>query len=153
MGSCVDISRMMLLVTGIAKDWGIDTYQLPVVGCAPEWMSEKAVSIANYVVSTGITARVSRNAIVEARKQGIKVGMLRPITLWPFPKKAFQAAAEKVKCFLSVELNMGQMKEDVELAIRCARPVHLCYRVGGMIQTPDEVLEAIIKANEEGGQA
>jgi carbon-monoxide dehydrogenase catalytic subunit len=55
MGSCVDISRMMLLVTGIAKDWGIETYQLPVVGCAPEWMSEKAVSIANYVVATGIT--------------------------------------------------------------------------------------------------
>ncbi len=54
MGSCVDISRMMLLVTGIAKDWGIETTQLPVIGCAPEWMSEKAVSIANYVVSTGI---------------------------------------------------------------------------------------------------
>lgn len=54
MGSCVDISRMMLLATGIAKDWGIDTTQVPVVGCAPEWMSEKAVSIANYVVSTGI---------------------------------------------------------------------------------------------------
>jgi carbon-monoxide dehydrogenase catalytic subunit len=54
MGSCVDISRMMLLATGIAKDWGIDIPQVPVVGCAPEWMSEKAVSIANYVVSTGI---------------------------------------------------------------------------------------------------
>jgi carbon-monoxide dehydrogenase catalytic subunit len=54
MGSCVDISRMMLLVTGIAKDWGIKTTELPVVGCAPEWMSEKAVSIANYVVATGI---------------------------------------------------------------------------------------------------
>jgi carbon-monoxide dehydrogenase catalytic subunit len=54
MGSCVDISRMMLLATYIAKDWGIDIPQVPVVGCAPEWMSEKAVSIANYVVSTGI---------------------------------------------------------------------------------------------------
>ncbi len=54
MGSCVDISRMMLLATGIAKDWGIDVPQVPVVGCAPEWMSEKAVSIANYVVTTGI---------------------------------------------------------------------------------------------------
>ena len=54
MGSCVDISRMMLLANGIAKDWGIDVPQVPVVGCAPEWMSEKAVSIANYVVSTGI---------------------------------------------------------------------------------------------------
>jgi carbon-monoxide dehydrogenase catalytic subunit len=54
MGACVDISRMMLLATGIAKDWGVEITQIPVVGCAPEWMSEKAVSIANYVVSTGL---------------------------------------------------------------------------------------------------
>jgi carbon-monoxide dehydrogenase catalytic subunit len=54
MGACVDISRMMLLATGIAEDWGVATTQIPVVGCAPEWMSEKAVSIANYVVSTGL---------------------------------------------------------------------------------------------------
>ena len=54
MGSCVDISRMMILASDIAKDWGISISQVPVVGCAPEWMSEKAVSIGNYVVSTGI---------------------------------------------------------------------------------------------------
>lgn len=54
MGSCVDISRILMLVTDVAKQWGINTTQLPVVGCAPEWMSEKAVSIANYVVATGI---------------------------------------------------------------------------------------------------
>ena len=54
MGSCVDISRILLLVTGIAKEWGIDMAQVPAVGCAPEWMSEKAVAIANYVVATGI---------------------------------------------------------------------------------------------------
>ena len=54
MGSCVDISRMMNLVCDVAAQWGIDTPQLPVVGCAPEWMSEKAVSIGNYVVATGI---------------------------------------------------------------------------------------------------
>ncbi|MHC6202684.1 anaerobic carbon-monoxide dehydrogenase catalytic subunit [Breznakiellaceae bacterium SP9] len=54
MGACVDISRILLLVNGIAKDWGVDTTQLPIVGCAPEWMSEKAVSIANYVISSGI---------------------------------------------------------------------------------------------------
>ena len=105
------------------------------------------------VVSCGITARVSRNAIVEARKQGIKVGMIRPITLWPFPKKALAAAAERVNSFLCVELNMGQMKEDVELAIRCKKPVDLCSRVGGMIPSPDEVLAYIQKANEKGGQA
>jgi carbon-monoxide dehydrogenase catalytic subunit len=54
MGACIDISRMMLLASGIARDWGVDTTQIPVIGCAPEWMSEKAVSIANYVVSTGL---------------------------------------------------------------------------------------------------
>ena len=54
MGSCVDISRMMILASDIAKDWGIDIAQVPVVGCAPEYMSEKAVSIGNYVVATGI---------------------------------------------------------------------------------------------------
>ncbi|MDR2296111.1 MAG: anaerobic carbon-monoxide dehydrogenase catalytic subunit [Clostridiales Family XIII bacterium] len=54
MGACVDISRMMLLVTDIAKDWNVEVTQLPIVGCAPEWMSEKAVAIANYVVATGL---------------------------------------------------------------------------------------------------
>ena len=95
------------------------------------------------VVSCGITARVSKNAINEARKRGVKVGMLRPITLYPFPKQAFEAAAKKVKSFLTVELNMGQMKEDVELAIKCSKPIAMCNRVGGMIPSSDEVLEAI----------
>ena len=95
------------------------------------------------IVSYGITARISRNAIVEARKEGIRVGMIRPITLWPFPKAPLLAAAEKVNSFLCVEMNMGQMKEDVELAIQCKKPVDLCFRVGGMIPTPDQVLEHI----------
>ena len=69
MGSCVDISRMMLLVSGIAKDWGIDTPQLPVVGCAPEWMSEKAVSIANYVVATGIDTYLGIDPLVSGSQQ------------------------------------------------------------------------------------
>lgn len=54
MGSCVDISRMMVLASDLAKDWGVNISQVPVVGCAPEWMSEKAVSIGNYVIATGI---------------------------------------------------------------------------------------------------
>ena len=105
------------------------------------------------IVSYGITARISRNAIVEARKEGIKVGMIRPITLWPFPKAPLLAAAEKVNSFLCVEMNMGQMKEDVELAIRCRKPVALCNRVGGMIPTPDEVLASIKKIAEGGIEA
>ena len=105
------------------------------------------------VVAYGITSRVSKNAINEARKRGIKVGMIRPITLWPFPKQALRAAADRVRAFLSVEMSMGQMREDVELATRCLRPVYLCNRVGGMIPSPAEVLEAIQKANEGGYQA
>lgn len=99
------------------------------------------------VVAFGIAARVSQNAIVEARKQGIKVGMIRPITLWPFPKKPLLAAADKVKKFISVELSMGQMVEDIELATKCKKPVELCNRVGGMIPSPEEVLAKIIEAN------
>ncbi len=102
------------------------------------------------VAAFGIAARVSKNAINEARKQGIKVGMIRPITLWPFPKKAFADAANKVKHIVSVELSMGQMIEDVRLASECKVPVSLCNRAGGMIPSPEEVLAAIIKANNGG---
>ena len=102
------------------------------------------------VVAFGIAARVSKNAIVEARKKGVKVGMIRPITLWPFPKKALLDAAEKAHTFISVELSMGQMIEDIELAIKCKRPVMLCNRVGGMIPSPGMVLEAIEKADKGG---
>ena len=100
------------------------------------------------VVAFGIAARVSKNAIVEARKQGIKVGMIRPITLWPFPEKALKAAAEKCKAFVSVELNMGQMIDDVKLAIECKKPVLLCNRTGGMIMSPDEVVAKIQEASK-----
>ena len=100
------------------------------------------------IVAFGITSRVSKNAIVEARKQGIKAGMIRPITLWPFPKKAMLDAAKKVKAFLSVEMSMGQMKEDIELAERCLKPVYLCNRVGGMIPSPDQVLNKIVEIHQ-----
>ena len=100
------------------------------------------------VVAFGIASRVAKNAVAEARRQGIKVGLIRPITLWPFPTAALRAAADKVKSFISVELSMGQMIEDVRLATECKRPVALCNRAGGMIPTPEEVLSAITKAEK-----
>ncbi len=103
------------------------------------------------VVAFGITARVAKNAINEARAKGIKVGMIRPITLWPFPKKPLAKAADKCKAFISVEMNMGQMIEDIELAIRCKKPVYLCNRVGGMIPSPEEVLAKIEETDKNGG--
>lgn len=109
-----------------------------------EYMTEDADII---VAAFGIAARVSKNAVNEARKQGIKVGLIRPITLWPFPAAPFKKAAEHAKKFISVELSMGQMIEDVKLATECKVPVTLCNRVGGMIPSPEQVLEAIIEAN------
>ena len=99
------------------------------------------------VVAFGIASRIAKNAVVAARAEGIKVGLIRPITLWPFPNAAF-AKADKVKAFVSVELSMGQMIEDVRLATECKKPVSLCNRCGGMIPSPDEVLEAIKNAGE-----
>lgn len=100
------------------------------------------------VAAFGIAARVAKNAIDQARKQGIKVGLIRPITLWPFPKAPFAKAAEKVKSIISVELSMGQMIEDVRLATECKVPVTLCNRVGGMIPSPEQVLKAICDAQK-----
>ncbi len=108
-----------------------------------EFMTDDAEVI---VVAFGIAARVSKNAVRAAREKGIKAGLIRPITLWPFPKKALFNASQKAKAFVSVELSMGQMIEDVELAIRCSRPVYLCNRAGGMIPSPEQVLDSIVKA-------
>ncbi len=113
-----------------------------------EYMMEDAeICIAAF----GIAARVSKNAINEARKEGIKVGLIRPITLWPFPKAPFENALKTVKEFISVELSMGQMIEDVRLSIDCRVPVTLCNRVGGMIPSPEQVLDAIRNAAKNGG--
>ncbi len=115
------------------------------------WESFMMEDAEYCVVAFGIAARVSKNAIMEARKKGIKVGMIRPITLWPFPKQVLLEAADQVKEFICVELSMGQMIEDVELATRCKKPVSLCRRVGGMIMTPEEVLAKIKEADKIGG--
>ena len=110
-------------------------------------MDDAEICIAAF----GIAARVAKSAINEARKQGIKAGLIRPITLWPFPSKPFAAAAEHVRSFISVELSMGQMIEDVRLSTGCKVPVTLCNRSGGMIPSTEQVLAAIVEANKNGG--
>ncbi len=106
-----------------------------------KFMTDDADIVA---VAYGATARITKNAILAAREKGIKAGLIRPITLWPFPKHALADTAKTAKAFLAVEMSMGQMIEDVELAIRCSRPVELCNRTGGMVPTPDQVLDSII---------
>ena len=99
---------------------------------------------ADYViVAFGSSARICSATVEMARAEGIRLGMLRPITLYPFPTRPIAELAARVKGFLSVELNAGQMVEDVRLAVNGAVPVEHYGRQGGMIYSPDEVLAAL----------
>jgi 2-oxoglutarate ferredoxin oxidoreductase subunit alpha len=99
---------------------------------------------ADYLlVAFGSAARICQKTIQLAREQGIRVGLLRPITLWPFPTKVLNEYAGKVKGMLSVELNAGQMVEDIRLAVNGKIPVEHYGRLGGIVPTPDGVLEAL----------
>jgi len=108
-----------------------------------EFLTEDADVI---VVAYGASARIAKNAIRAVREKGVKAGLIRPITLWPFPADILKKRAETAKAFISAELSMGQMIDDVRLAIECSRPVSLCSRVGGMVFTPAEIISGIEKA-------
>ena len=116
--------------------------------CEAMWEDYMMDDAEIAVVAFGIAARVAKNAVNAAREKGIKVGLIRPITLWPFPKEAFKRVTGRVKSFISVELNMGQMVEDIRLASECRVPVYLCNRAGGMIPSPEEVYAAILNAEK-----
>lgn len=99
---------------------------------------------AEYLlIAFGSSARICQKACQIAREKGIKLGLLRPITLWPFPTKAIAEYANKVKAMLTVELNAGQMVEDVRLAVNGKVPVEHYGRLGGIVYTPDEIVEAV----------
>ena len=99
---------------------------------------------ADYLlVAFGSAARICMKTIELARAEGLKVGLLRPITLWPFPTKELRRYADQVKGMLTVELNAGQMVEDVRLAVNGVVPVEHYGRMGGIIPTPDGVLDAL----------
>lgn len=95
------------------------------------------------IVAFGSCARIAQKSMEHAREEGIKVGLFRPITLWPFPSKPLAERAKKIKGILVVELNSGQMIEDVELAVKCSIPVEHFGRLGGIVPDPDEVIDAL----------
>lgn len=111
-----------------------------------EYMTDDAEII---VVAYGITARICKAAVTMAREQGLKIGLFRPISLWPYPSEQLLKLAEKesVKHVLVSELNMGQMVDDVKVAINCMKPVSFYGRTGGMMPTPEELYREIIKIN------
>ena len=97
------------------------------------------------VTAYGASARVSKSAVTAARRKGIKAGLFRPKTLWPFPKKPIAAVADHAKALLSVEMSMGQMVDDVRLAVNGKKPVYFYGRTGGMIPSVEEVTAEIEK--------
>jgi 2-oxoglutarate ferredoxin oxidoreductase subunit alpha len=99
------------------------------------------------IVSYGTMSRVCRTVIDNFKEKGIEIGMVRPQTLFPFPKQAVHDAACKASCraVISVEMSMGQLVEDVELSVQGARPVHWYGKCGGEVPTPEEVMEEIVK--------
>ncbi|MGI6587319.1 MAG: 3-methyl-2-oxobutanoate dehydrogenase subunit VorB [Peptococcia bacterium] len=109
---------------------------------AEQYLTEDAeVVIAAY----GMTARIAKAAVDMARREGIKAGVFRPITLWPFPKRELNEATQKAQVVLTVEMSLGQMVEDVQLALKGRLPVEFYGRVGGMVPTAEEVLNEIKK--------
>jgi len=95
------------------------------------------------VVAYGVAARIVCSAVAAARRQGIKAGWIRPITLWPFPTEQINKAADKLKVFLVVEMSCGQMVEDVKLAVAGKAPVLFYGRAGGGVPSVEQVLENI----------
>jgi len=110
-----------------------------------EFMMEDAEIV---LVCFGTVARIAKKSIEEARKKGIKAGLIRPITLWPFPEEPFRKAISRARRFLVVEMNAGQMIEDVRLQVCRARPIDFKGKPGGTVFTPSEILELILKLEE-----
>ena len=99
------------------------------------------------LVAYGTPSRICRSVVENLRKKGNKIGLIRPITLWPFPENALKKLAKNVKAFLVVEMSCGQMIEDVKLAIDCSRPVYFYGRTGGEIPGEDEIIKEIENIN------
>ena len=113
-------------------------------------VQQESVEDADVVlVAYGTTARVCRSAMRLARAEGIRAGLIRPITLWPFPTAAVQTAAAHAKCLLSVEMSQGQMVDDVRIAANGACPVRFLGRTGGIVPTVREVLDQLRTLSQE----
>ncbi len=105
-----------------------------------EYMTEDADIL---IVAFGSASRLAQKAIELCRQESMRVGMLRPITLWPFPTGAIREMSTRVKAILSLEINSGQMVEDIRLAVEGRCPVHHYGRMGGIVPTPEEIVEQI----------
>lgn len=115
------------------------------------WQEYKIEDADLIIAAYGTSARAARSAVDMAREKGMRVGLIRPISLWPFPSAPFAEAADGTRQFLVVEMSMGQLIEDVRLAVNGRGVVHFINRLGGMVPTPPEIyskIEAILQGGE-----
>jgi 2-oxoglutarate ferredoxin oxidoreductase subunit alpha len=110
------------------------------------WAGENLEDAHIAIVANGTAARVARTAIDRGRDQGLRAGLFRPITLWPFPSSQLAGLAPALRAILVVEMSAGQMVEDVRLAVEGQAPVFFDGRMGGMVPTPGEVVDALNRA-------
>jgi len=96
-----------------------------------------------FIVAYGTVARIAKSVIEMAKNEGLKIGLIRPITLWPYPQEAFDRVKDQAKAFLTVEMSSGQMIEDVKLAVNGTKPVYFHGRMGGMVPNKNDILAQI----------
>ena len=142
-------------VTGMYMDAGMDTGDIIEIRRTPIDPDENAQSLLDRLADLGggllaeLMARLAREAMEILQSQGIKAGLIRPISLWPFPYSAFDALTDKTKVVISTELSMGQMIQDVQLGVKGRFPVKLIHRTGGMLPTSIEIVDKTKKILEE----
>lgn len=140
-----NIANSLFLAPERLEETNVERFQrYEAIKAAEQRAEEYLVDDADIVlVAFGASSRIVRSAVNKARAQGIRAGMVRPITLWPFPVDAVKRAADGAAVLLTVEMNMGQMVDDVRLAVEGCTPVEFFGRAGGIIPTPNEVLAQI----------
>lgn len=140
-----NIANSLYLTAEDLEDLNIERYQrYAQIEQAEQRAETMLAEDADIVlVAFGATSRICRSAVSAARNEGIKAGLVRPITLWPYPDETIKATIPTAKAYLTVEMNMGQMVDDVRLAVNGERPVEFYGRTGGVIPTPGEVLGKI----------
>jgi 2-oxoglutarate ferredoxin oxidoreductase subunit alpha len=117
-----------------------------IVANEARWAGEDLEGADVVIVAYGTAARVARTAVERARDEGLRAGLFRPITLWPFPADALRSVAAGARAVLTVEMSAGQLVEDVRLSLEGSVPVFLHGRTGGMVPSPDGVLDAVRRA-------
>lgn len=139
--------KSLFLTPGVLEthNWKLAAKYARIEKREPRWSGWRTADMDYLVVAYGTCARIAREAVDAARREKMKVGLFRPVTLWPFPYRQLSSAIEKVKKVLVVEMNLGQMLDDVRIAAKGKSRIFFYGRPGGGVPTPDELLREMKK--------